>query len=114
MVEPESSDQDRPDGPVAAAMLAGGLGSATLGVLTVLGETRPAVARALNWWNPAGPLVGKALTGVAVFLLSWVLLHLALRRRNVHFVLAATVAFVLLAAGIVGTFPPFFALFVAK
>lgn len=114
MVEPESTDQDLPNGPVAAAMLAGGLGSATIGVLTVLGETRPALGRALNWWNPAGALVGKAFTGVIVFLLSWVLLHMALRNKSVHFVLVATIALVLLAAGLLGTFPPFFDLFVAK
>ncbi len=113
-MEPELDREDPPNGPVAAAMLAGGLGSAAIGLLTVLGESLPAVSGALNWWNPAGPLVGKAIGGVIVFGLSWAVLHLALRNKSVHFVLTATIALFLLAAGVLGTFPPFFELFVAK
>lgn len=113
-MEPDSSDQDLPNGPVAAAMVAGGLGSATIGLLTVLAEAWPLFSGALNWWNPAGPLTGKALTGVIIFFASWTLLHRALRNKSVNFALAATVALLLLGLGLLGTFPPFFDLFAPK
>jgi hypothetical protein len=102
---------DRPNGPVAAALLAGGLGAATLGVMTILGESITSVGTALNWWNPAGSLVGK--TGVAVIAMfaSWLVLHFVLKDKEINFGRVTTVALILLLIGILGTFPPFFDLF---
>jgi hypothetical protein len=113
-METESINQNLPNGPVAAAMLAGGLGSAIIGLLTVLAEASEPIRNALNWWSPAGPLTGKALSGVIVFFVSWVVLHLIFRGKNVNFVRAATIALILLGLGLLGTFPPFFVLFAAE
>ncbi len=106
--------EDLPNGPVAAALVAGGLGAATIGLMTVLAEASTPIKNALNWWNPAGPLTGKTLVGVIVFFASWIVLHLIFRGRNVNFARAATIALILLGLGLLGTFPPFFDLFAAS
>jgi hypothetical protein len=106
--------EDLPNGPVAAALVAGGLGAATIGLMTVLAEASTPIKNALNWWNPAGPLTGKTLVGVIVFFVSWIVLHLIFRGKNVNFARAATIALILLGLGLLGTFPPFFDLFAAS
>lgn len=111
---PEMTSDELPNGPVAAALIAGGLGCGTIALMTLLAEAFPSVADALNWWKPAGPLTGKTLIGAIVFLAAWLVLHLIFRGRNVAFGRAATIALALLGLGLLGTFPPFFALFSAE
>ena len=105
---------DLPNGPVAAALVAGGLGSATIGLLTVLATASTPIKEALNWWSPAGPLTGKTGVGVIVFFVSWVVLHLVFLGKNVHFAHITTIALILLGFGLLGTFPLFFELFAAE
>jgi len=107
-------EKELPNGPVAASLLAGGIGATWLGLMTVLAEASVPIKNALNWWSPAGPLTGKALSAVIVFFGSWIVLHLAIGRKNVEFNRVALVALVLLGLGLLGTFPPFFDLFLAK
>ncbi|MBI3241523.1 MAG: hypothetical protein HYZ49_04435 [Chloroflexi bacterium] len=102
-----------PNGPVAASLVAGGLGSATIGLMTVLAEASEPFKNSLNWWNPAGPLTGKSLVGVIVFFVSWLVLHLIFRGKEVNFARASTIALILLGLGLLMTFPPFFDLFAA-
>lgn len=104
-------NEDLPNGPVAAALVAGGLGSATIGLMTVLAEASAPIKDSLNWWNPAGPLTGKTLVGVIVFFAAWIVLHFIFRGKNVNFARATTIALILLGLGLLGTFPPFFDLF---
>jgi hypothetical protein len=82
--------------------------------MTVLAEASPSINDALNWWNPAGPLTGKTLTGVIAFVASWFVLHVIFRGRNVIFAPAATIALILLGLGLLGTFPQFFTIFAAE
>jgi hypothetical protein len=93
---------------MAAALVAGGLGCAALGVMTTMAEASPEVKEALNWWPPGGPLTGKAGVATGVFLTSWLVLHGAWRRRNVSYGPMAVASSGLVAVGLVGTFPPFF------
>ena len=109
----ETMKDERPNGPVASALVAAGLGSATIGLMTVLAEASASIKNALNWWGPVGPLSGKTGLGVIIFFASWIALHLTFRGRNVKFSRAATIAFILLALGLLATFPPFFDLFAA-
>ena len=106
--------EDKPNGPVAAALIAGGLGAATIGLLTTLAEASAAIKNALNWSNPVGPLTGKSLTGVIVFFASWLVLYLVFRGKNVNFARVTVVALILLGLGLLGTFPPFFEIFAAE
>lgn len=102
-----------PNGPVAAALLAGGVGAAVTGLMTVLAEASAGIKTALTWSVPVGPLSGKTSTGVIAFFLAWIIAHYLLRGKNVDFNKYATAAFILLVIGLLGTFPPFFELFVA-
>jgi hypothetical protein len=67
-------EQDKPNGPVAAALLAGGIGAATLGVVTTLAEASEGFAQALAWVPAVGP-DRKALVSVIVFFVAWLVLH---------------------------------------
>jgi hypothetical protein len=107
----EREDMDKPNGPVAAALIAGGIGAAALGLATSLAEASAGIRTALNWTNPVGPLSGKAGIGVIAFFVSWLLLHMSMRGKNVNFSRAFTVAMVLLILGLLLTFPPIFDLF---
>lgn len=105
------TDTKRHNGPPAAALLAGGIGAATLGIVTTLSEASTSIANALNWYNPVGPLTGKVLITVAVYFLSWILLGIAWKDKDVNFGGIATLSFILLAIGLLGTFPPVFEIF---
>lgn len=101
----------RPNGPVAAALLAGSIGIAALGVITILAESIAPVGTSLNWWNPAGNLVGETTLAVISMIVSWIVLHFVFKDKEIDFGRAAPVALTLLLIGILGTFPPFFDLF---
>ena len=107
-------EQDKPNGPVAAVLLAGGIGAAMLGVATTLAEASEGFAQSLAWVPAVGPLTGKALGSVIVFFIAWLILHLLFRGKEVNFNQIFTISLVLLAIGLLGTFPPFFGLFASE
>lgn len=102
---------DKPEGPISAAIVAAGVGVLAMGVVTTLSEASTSVADALNWYDRVGPLSGKTIIAVAAWLAAWVVLHLALRRKAYESTRALAVALVLIALGVLGTFPTFFDLF---
>lgn len=102
---------DKPEGPVAAAILAGGVGALTMGIITTLSEANTTISKALNWYNPVGPLSGKTVVTVAVWLVAWLVLHLVFRRKQYETRRALTTSLILIGLGVVGTFPTFFELF---
>ncbi len=106
--------QELPNGPMAAALLAGGIGAAALGVTTTLAEAIAAVGKAFNWYNPVGPLSGKVGVALIIYVVAWIVLHTLWRGRNVDFDRVSTIAIVLLVIGLLLTFPPVFDLFVPK
>jgi hypothetical protein len=110
----EVAYEDRPNGPVAAAFLAAGIGSVTMGLMTILVEASAGIANALRWSNPVGPLSGKVGVTLIIYALSWLVLGMVLRGKNVNLGRYMTIAFVLLMLGFLFTFPPFFDLFAPK
>lgn len=102
---------DKPEGPVAAAILAGGIGCLAMGILTTLAEASAGVKDFLTFTKPVGPLGGKTTVTVAIWLVAWVVLHIAYRGKEVESRKALSVALILIALGVVGTFPIFFQLF---
>lgn len=100
-----------PNGPAAAALLAAGIGSFVLGLLTTLAAAAKAFGMALNLYNPVGPLSGKTAGAVAAWLIAWVVLHLAWKDRQVNFGATYSVTLILLILGLLGTFPPVFEAF---
>lgn len=105
------SGADKPEGPISAAILAAGVGALALGVFTTLAEASSGVADWLRWSTAVGPLAGKTLMTVIVWLVAWAGLHLWLRGKAHETTRALSIAVVLIALGVLGTFPIFFQLF---
>jgi hypothetical protein len=104
-----SSEPLPANGPAAAVVMAAGIGSATLGIDTLLVEAGPKFFdRALNFYPPVGPLSGKTIIAVVSFVISWIVLDFGLKEKNVNFRRWATVALVLILFGLLATFPPVF------
>lgn len=105
---------DKPEGPIAAAIIAGGVGSLTLGLATTLAEASTTVKDALAWSDAVGPLSGKTIVAVIVWLVAWAVLHIVMRNKPYETKRSLTIALVLIALGVVGTFPTFFQAFAAE
>ena len=102
---------DKPEGPIAAAILAGGVGCLALGVFTTLAEASTDIKDWLNWKDSVGPLAGKTVMAVIVWLVAWGVLHAVYRTKPFETRRALVIALVLIALGAVGTFPTFFQAF---
>ncbi len=98
------------NGPAAAAILAAGIGIAVTGIMSAGAEASPGWGRLLNWWNPVGPLSGKTGVGITAWLVSWLVLGLLWRDREVKFGRVLVISAVFLAVGLLLTFPPVFEL----
>ncbi len=109
--EPEIQYVDKPEGPISAALIAAGIGAAALGLITTLAEASGSVADRLAWSDRVGPLSGKTIVAVAVWLAAWLALHLAMRTSTYETRRALTIGLVLTGLGVLGTFPTLFQLF---
>jgi hypothetical protein len=100
---------NKPNGPVSAALLAGGIGSAVLGLVTLAVELigDGPFKDSLVWYEPSGPLSGKSGLAIIAFFLAWAILHFVWKDKETDFARISTISFVLLAVGLLGTFPPF-------
>lgn len=107
----QNSDAHQKDGTAVAAILAAAFGCAVIGLATVFAEASPAIKDFLTWSKSVGPLSGKTGMGVICWLVAWGCLHLTLRTREVSFARNWRRALVLLAVGLLGTFPPIFEFF---
>ena len=95
------------NGAGAAAILAAALGCFFLGVLSLAGDASPAVASALIFWKPTGPLSGVTDVSIIIWLLAWYILNRLWARRAVDLRKINTAAILLFAGGLLLTFPPF-------
>lgn len=102
-----AAGEDIPNGRGAAAILAAGIGCAAVGVFAILRDAFPPVANALNFYKPSGPLSGVTTLAVVIWLVAWFILARRWHNVNVQLGKVNTAAFVLLAIGILLTFPPF-------
>lgn len=107
------STDERPNGPVAAAFLAGGIGSAALGIITLVYEiSNPSpFADSFKWVKEVGALSGKTTLALIIFGIAWVVLHFIFRGKETNFNRMALLSFIGLGIGLLGTFPPFWHLF---
>ena len=109
--------EERPDGPGAAAILAGAIGVFALGLLTVLTEASVEIHDWLETWEfgqGVGPLAGKTTLAVIVWLVSWGALALGLRGKEVELKRWIWASAILGILGVLGTFPPIFTAFAAE
>ncbi|HET7869596.1 MAG TPA: hypothetical protein VFM85_04680 [Actinomycetota bacterium] len=102
---------DKPFGPVAAVFLAAGIGALVLGVLTTLAEANESFKSWLEWSTSVGSLSGKTIIAVIAFVVAWVVFGIGLRGRNPKPSTVFTWTAVLVAVGLVLTFPTFFQAF---
>ena len=103
---------DKVNGPAAAALLAGGIGSAALGLITLIFELndKSAFAQTMTWYKPVGGLSGKSGWAIVIFFVSWAILHFIWKDKDTNFARISSLAIALLFVGLLGTFPPFWEL----
>jgi hypothetical protein len=107
-VDPASAAIARPTGPAAAVVLAAGLASFVLGLLSVLTAANTSVSDALTLSERVGDLSGVTTAAACVFFATWAALALAWRHASPALPRVAAATAVLIALGLLGTFPPFF------
>lgn len=76
-----------------------------MGLLTSLAQASTSAKTFLTLSTAVGPLAGKAVFAVVIWLVAWLILHLTLRKSNVEFKTALTITLILVALGLLGTFP---------
>lgn len=109
--------QTKPNGPVAAAFLAAGIGSFVMGLFIVLNEISKDINAFLKFddnfglGQGVGTLSGKAILAMLAFVISWVVLHFVFRGKEVPFNRYLAISLVFVAAGFLLTFPPVFEAF---
>ena len=111
MLIPEARKHHIATGPAAAALIASGIGCFALGALVIAAHVSPALAQTLNWYAPVGPLSGKTGVTIGVWLATWLVLDRLWARRKIDLGRAWRLTLVLVGAGFLATFPPFFELF---
>jgi hypothetical protein len=99
------------NGSSAAAVLAAGVGLAVTGLMTVTSENIPSLLSALAWSKPVGALMGKTMIGLIGWIVSWVVLGVVWKDKEVKLRPILVVAVILAVVGLLTTFPPFFDLF---
>ena len=102
---PESPDQ-RPNGLVAATILAGASAPFILALIVQLSHLRRDFAGWLVFSDRVGALSGESTMTVVIWLGVWALLALALWKRNLPITLVGAAAAVLMGFGLAFTFPP--------
>ena len=102
---------DKAFGQVAAVFLAAGIGALVLGILTTLAEANESFKSWLEWSTSVGSLSGKTIIAVIAFVVAWVVLGIGLRGRNPKPSTVFTWTALLVAVGLVLTFPTFFQAF---
>jgi|SRR6185312_6504458 len=95
-----------PNGSAAAAVLASGIGILVFAVTAFAGDKSPAIKSALIFYKPTGPLSGVAAVGVVCWILCWVLLEWRWGKKTVSAKGICAAALVMLALGLLLTFPP--------
>jgi hypothetical protein len=103
-----ATEMDKPNGPVSAALLAGGIGSAVIGIVTLIHKTNINANFVDNRVrsNPVGALSGESSYGILAFFLAWAILYLVWKDRETNFTWVSSIAVALLMLGLVGTYPP--------
>lgn len=104
----DAGELHRPSGPAAAVVLAAGLGCFTLGLLSVLTAASTSVSDALTLSDRVGDVSGLTTAAAVLFFAAWGILATVWRHADPPLVQVAAASGVLVALGLVGTFPPFF------
>lgn len=106
--EAEMDMQLGPDGPAIAAIFAAALGILYMGLATFISEAAVGAHDWFDFQKRVGPLSGKTTMACIAWLVSWGVLHLVWRKRDLPLVPVAILAGALIVAGNLLMFPPIF------
>jgi hypothetical protein len=97
-----------PNGAAVAAILAAGIGSFAMGLIVILNEL--AIFTPPTLYEPSGGVTGRTTLAVIVWIVAWIVLHS--RWKNRQFLAGGmyTLTLILILLGLIGTFPPLWAL----
>lgn len=91
-----------------AAFLGGGIGALAMGTVVLLNEAGLFAAPAV--YAPAGGVSGRTTLAVIVWLIAWAVLHNRWKAHEIPPGRVGAVTLVLIAIGVLATFPPVWAL----
>lgn len=109
--QPYAVSENLPNGSGGAALLAAGIGAIALAGLAIAADHIQSFRALMIFYGPTGPLSGVTTSAILVWLAAWTILSIRWRSRNVSLKRVATIALILLAMGLVLTFPPIMDLF---
>jgi hypothetical protein len=98
--------QDVVFGFAAATLIAGGFGAGLFGVVTFISERWVSTQKGLTLSSAVGPLSGKIAVALVGWLVVWAILFFAMRGRNVSERVTYWATGVMIAIGLLLTFPP--------
>lgn len=107
----ETAAQVRQNGAAAAAILAAGIGSLILAVLSILADRSTAWKNTLDFYKPTGALSGVSMVTTILWLFVWFVLDRRWKKRNLSLRRVNIVAITLLVLSLLATFPPIADLF---
>ena len=96
------------NGSAMAAFLGGGIGAFAMGAVVLLNEA--GIFAAPSLYAPAGGVSGRTTLATVVWLMAWAVLHNRWKGRDIAPGRIAAVTLILIAVGLLGTFPPVWAL----
>jgi hypothetical protein len=108
-LRPQSVTSVDANGAAMASIVAAGIGAFAVGFFVLLNEAGLFAAPAL--YGPAGGVTGRTTFAVLAWFAAWGVLHARWRNREVAPGRTFGLTLVLVGAGILGTFPPVWALF---
>jgi hypothetical protein len=97
------------NGPALAAVLGAAIGAFAMGLIVLLNEAGIFSVPALC--APAGGVSGRTTLAVVVWLIAWAVLHARWKDRDIGFRRVAGASLLLIALGMLGTYPPLWAVF---
>src|SRR3972149_3879596 len=95
-----------PTGVAVAALLAGVLGLLVLGIVNIWSDVDSGVKTAITLNAGIGPYSGKELLMIVSWLVSWVVLHFALRNKQLNVRKWFAVVMALLLVAVLLVWPP--------
>src|SRR5512134_1344663 len=92
------------NGSAMAAFLSGGIGAFAMGAVVLLNEA--GIFAAPTLYAPAGGVSGRTTLATIVWLIAWAVLHTRWKAREIAPGRVGAVTLILIALGVLGTFPP--------
>jgi len=97
------------NGSAMAAVMAAGVGAFAVGAFVILNESGLLPAPTL--YGPAGGVSGRTTMAAVTWLIAWAFLHRRWRARDVPIRRVLVATLVLIALGLLATFPPVWSIF---